>query len=552
MGLCKICASPHCAEIDKALAGGEPQRAVERRFGLIQGALTWHVQRKHVAESVEDLDDEPYIIDGRGSYDWIIRQSRARGLAVQKILGTTRRNDPFFYGSDKDIAKAVWFRDAVVRRFEKQTKSTKPHLRRLHYLCVTAPQKPDDPLSVKWPDGRLYENTFKDWTRLQAWSKIARWLGDVDIEDFDDQRNAEPKQNADEESAVSSSPFVSSVGWADWEMPNIDVSLLDVGKWIIPNIVAVGYSPDDFLDTPGIVGVFIEKSTQNDWLDKLCEELHVDLYVGSGTQSITNAARFIKRAADTGKSAHLLVISDFDPAGRTMPIAASRHLDYRRRMPDAECDQWITVDQIALTPEQVAKYDLPHAPIKKTDPGMRRFQKLYGHGAVELDALEALRPGTLAEIVEDAVRAYDDDEIGQKLSDAQDWADAAIDDAWQEGDGPLLWDRLSAARAKLDAIVKPISKEMKKLARRLKDEIKKSGIESELEEIRAEGRDAVAEVVEQVTKVLPERPEPVEYTGLPEGAEHLFDSHRGYFENIESFHKFYPSDPTKKPKHKRK
>ena len=435
MGFCKICTSPNRAAIDAALAAGEPRRSIARRFGLGESALDWHARKKHPpAESLADIGDEPAIVERRGSYDWVARQARARGKRVDEILALTRDHDPFYCGRELDVRNARWFAEAIVERFAAQIEAqraagVRPHVRGLHYLAVTAP--PDNP--VRWPHGAVYENTWDDWRRLGDYSRAARWLGYVDIEDFDDQRNAEPEYNAPSESAVEE-PSVWASPIAAWALPEIDADL-GVDQWVTPNIYADGYDDDRFLDQSSLVGVFIEKSTMNGWLVPLCQELDADLYVGSGVQSITNAARFIKRAADLGKAAHLLVISDFDPTGRKMPIAASRHVDYRRRMPEAKCDQWITVDLVALTPEQIDKFNLPRAPIKKTDPGIRRFQKLFGRGAVELDALESLHPGALEEIVRDSIDAYVDDDIGRKLSDVRESVDEAISDAWEREGG---------------------------------------------------------------------------------------------------------------------
>ncbi len=550
MGFCKICTSPNRAAIDAALAAGEPRRSIARRFGLGESALDWHARKKHPpAESLADIGDEPAIVERRGSYDWVARQARARGKRVDEILALTRDHDPFYCGRELDVRNARWFAEAIVERFAAQIEAqraagVRPHVRGLHYLAVTAP--PDNP--VRWPHGAVYENTWDDWRRLGDYSRAARWLGYVDIEDFDDQRNAEPEYNAPSESAVEE-PSVWASPIAAWALPEIDADL-GVDQWVTPNIYADGYDDDRFLDQSSLVGVFIEKSTMNGWLVPLCQELDADLYVGSGVQSITNAARFIKRAADLGKAAHLLVISDFDPTGRKMPIAASRHVDYRRRMPEAKCDQWITVDLVALTPEQIDKFNLPRAPIKKTDPGIRRFQKLFGRGAVELDALESLHPGALEEIVRDSIDAYVDDDIGRKLSDVRESVDEAISDAWEREGGLEIQHRVSEAWKKVGAIVAPIEKELRKLRRELKGKL--GPIAREMEGLRQEAKDAADRVVDFVEGVLPERPEPDSLKGLPEGEEHLFDSERGYFDNLASLHKFYPPDPTHRRKARRK
>jgi hypothetical protein len=180
-------------------------------------------------------------------------------------------------------------------------------------------------------------NTERDAERLYECSRHARWLGLVDAELLDDHRHAEPIYNAAAESSYESGPTVDAGSWSSWDMPRIHSGLY-TGEWDIPHPSIDGYDPDEYLDRPNLVAVFIEKSTMDSWLVPLCEELRADLYVGSGVQSITSAVRFVRRAVELNKSAHLLVVSDFDPMGRHMPIAAARHVEYRIRQ--VGCDLW--------------------------------------------------------------------------------------------------------------------------------------------------------------------------------------------------------------------
>ena len=45
-------------------------------------------------------------------------------------------------------------------------------------------------------------------------------------------------------------------------------------------------------------------------------------------------------------------------------------------------------------------------PIKESDKRRGQFEAQHGEGAVELDAVEALRPGQLRTIIEDAVNEH--------------------------------------------------------------------------------------------------------------------------------------------------
>ena len=84
---------------------------------------------------------------------------------------------------------------------------------------------------------------------------------------------------------------------------------------------------------------------------------------------------------------------DFDPAGRSMPVASARKIEFwlRHNHPDLD----VTVDPLALLPEQAEHYGLPRTPIKEGESRAGKFEERFGRGATEIDALEALHPGEL-------------------------------------------------------------------------------------------------------------------------------------------------------------
>ena len=85
---------------------------------------------------------------------------------------------------------------------------------------------------------------------------------------------------------------------------------------------------------------------------------------------------------------------------------------------------------MALTREQVEAFDLPRIPIKESDKRRKNFERIYGHGATELDALEALVPGELERLVRTGVAPYLDLEISQRLQAAQNEAGQLIEQQW--------------------------------------------------------------------------------------------------------------------------
>lgn len=502
---------------------------------MLSFSIDRHVRKKHPpVESLADIGDEPAL----PSYEWIKRQANARGVVVAELLAMSEGRDPFYCGSQTDWKEARWYAESVWARFGPGLKG-KPHLRALHYLAVTAKEP------LLWPDGEPYLNTERDTDRLYECSRYSRWLSLTDAELLDDHRNAEPIYSAPGP-GFQFGPSVDAGEWTSWILPRIEsLSLLYTGEWDIPQPDISGYDPDEYLDQPNLVGVFIEKSTMDSWLVPLCQELRADLYVGSGVQSITNAARFVQRAKELNKSAHLLVISDNDPQGLHMPITASRHVEYRLRQ--IGCDLWVTVDSLALTAEQIDQYNLPRKPIKESDQGRDRYELLYGRGAVELDALEALHPGALAEIVRDAVSAYRDDDIEGSLEEAGASANAALEEGWDEHVAPIE-ESVLEVREKAFAIARTFGKRLAKLDAELQAKLKPH--KRRLDRLREQAEEAVEEVIEQATAELPERPRPEMHA--PEGP-HLFDSKRTYFEQLAHYHEISPpSHKLPQPKKKRR
>ena len=271
-------------------------------------------------------------------------------VTVPDLLVLARNNDPFFAGSPGDVEKAEWFA-SLWERLPDGTQ--RAHIRRIHYLAFT--------LAVAKPDGMPYENTDHDWTLLNIASKKARELGYVDPLAFDDRRNGEPLLFAPQ-------------GWREpWTG-----TLVDEATWILPEVAdldfdatfpeasAYGFQYDP-ADQPVRVVLLIEKSTMNDVLVPLCEELEVDLLAGAGFESITRAIGIITRAVASRRPVRVFYVSDFDPAGVGMPVAAARHLEHRVACLDSDVD--IKLTPIALNGGQVADFDLPRAPGRRPTGG---------------------------------------------------------------------------------------------------------------------------------------------------------------------------------------
>jgi hypothetical protein len=85
----------------------------------------------------------------------------------------------------------------------------------------------------------------------------------------------------------------------------------------------------------------------------------------------------------------------------------------------------IQVIPLALTKQQCIDLRLPRIPIKESDRGKGRFEERHGEGATELDALEAIHPGLLRQMILDEVKRYHDDTFDDRVEEA-------FDEAFQE------------------------------------------------------------------------------------------------------------------------
>lgn len=156
----------------------------------------------------------------------------------------------------------------------------------------------------------------------------------------------------------------------------------------------------------------------NDILVPLSSRLGFNFVPGTGETSEILARQAVERALEDGRPMRILYVSDFDPGGRSMPVALARKIEFWLREADLDLD--VTLDPIVLTPQQCERYRLPRTPLKETERRAARFEERFGAGATELDALEALHPGELARIVRGEVCRYLDPTLNGRVQ-AADW-----------------------------------------------------------------------------------------------------------------------------------
>lgn len=315
----------------------------------------------------------------------LAKQTRRK---VDDLIALAPQNDPFYVGTPADLSLAQWFTDLYYRFGYDRLfdNGGRIHIRRVHYQIIS--QKPP----IQLPNGAVYKNTEECWNTLNLASKAARYLQLVQPESFDDRRNPSARLYA---SASRPDPSIGVEAYS-WE----HISLPDFPN--LPN-----YSIGDFrADQRYHIELWCEKSTMNDVLEPLCARYELNLQTGLGELSITATLALVQRLQRIDKPARIFYISDFDPAGQSMPVAVARKLEYFIRSGELLLD--VRVFPVILTLNQVRQYDLPRTPIKETERRRAGFEERHGSGAVELDALEALYPGELSRLLTRSITRYYD------------------------------------------------------------------------------------------------------------------------------------------------
>lgn len=426
------------------------------------------------------------------NYETIKELAKARKQPVTGLIALAPQNDPFYTGTDGDWATGRWFADM----WERFGYTTGVHIRRVHYQVIS------QATPVLMPNGKPYENTEACWQFINQASKQARYLGLVDPGAFVDKRNPSARLYTD-------SP-------AD---PSIDVNRnLWYGDLSLPTF------PDlpsfDISDYRAIqryhIEIWCEKTTMDDVLIPLCQRYQVNLVSGAGELSITACLELVRERM-TDRPLRILYVSDFDPAGQSMPVAIARKVEYFIRNDGSMAD--VRLYPVVLSADQVQQYRLPRTPIKETERRAGRFEERYGEGAAELDALEAIHPGALRDILDRELRRYFDADLDQRTNRA-----------YRQLRGDLERTR--------QAITAPYRAQIERLNNdydAIRDEFRQrlDGLRSELENVWQ----AISTEMQAQAPDIEDYPIPEAATAHENGGA-LYDSGRDYVAQIEAYKAF--------------
>ncbi len=341
------------------------------------------------------------------NYEQIKQLARATGHKVTDLITLAPQNDPFYTGTPSDWALGEWFA-GLWQLFGYRTKV---HIRRVHYQIVSQ----DPPIVL--PNGKPYENTEECWNTLNLASKAARYLRLVDPGAFNDRRNPDVLVYATHEVCEPEVRVYGRLYQAEVRFPAFpDLPAYSVGGYTAQQ----GYHLE----------IWCEKSTMNDVLIPLCQRYGANLQTGLVELSITATLALVQRLQQAKKPARILYVSDFDPAGQSMPVAVSRKIEYFVRT--LGLDLSVRLFPVVLTLDQVQYYHLPRTPIKETERRRFGFEERYGEGAVELDALEALYPGELQALLSQCIQSYYDVTLAERVQQTQQALEQDLQQVWRQ------------------------------------------------------------------------------------------------------------------------
>jgi len=154
------------------------------------------------------------------------------------------------------------------------------------------------------------------------------------------------------------------------------------------------YRKDKWQNQDNYLEIWTEKDALRSVLTEITYRYDVALMVARGQLSRTEVYRTAERyKAQSDKKCHLYYCGDFDPSGLSIYDSIKKRI--------MDFGVFIDFERIALTQEQIEKYQLPSDPAKQSDPNYNKFVSIYGSDmVVELDSLP---PDVLRKIIEDCI-----------------------------------------------------------------------------------------------------------------------------------------------------
>jgi hypothetical protein len=324
---------------------------------------------------------------------------------ADELTVLSKGKDPYRLDTAAGHRLGRWCADLIERFLDR---GAKIHLRGFHYLLTSA-------ADVTRPDGSRYINSDAMWEWLADTAmKAARWLRYVPFERIVDERNAGPELYLPESFQVEPERGSGE-------------------RIIVPGLAETMpcfTSPQWPVVQPYRIILIGEKTSLRSVLFPIAQEVGGELLLPTGEPSDTMVAELAARCAIDPRPSVVFYFSDFDPAGRQMPVSVSRKLQALRDLLYPQLD--IQLHHVALTLEQVEELDLPSTPLKATEARASRWREVMGHEQTEIDALAALNPDALTAIARQALLPYYDETLADRTTEAEEQWRAECQEFLQE------------------------------------------------------------------------------------------------------------------------
>lgn len=262
------------------------------------------------------------------------------------------------YQPQKTNARILRFSKSIIDEF--QVDGFDVTLRQLYYKMIARDLFPE-----AWKDEEGNKNNPKSYGKFKAIIGNGRLGGFVDWDSIVDRTRKVKRQ-------------------AHWESPAE-----------IINSCAQQFRLDSRKDQDIYVEVWVEKEAMGGVLESVCPKLDVPYFACKGYDSLSMvwraAIRF--RKEEEHREVLVLYLGDHDPSGIDMVR------DIQDRLDMFGCTRTF-VERIALSMEQIKKYNPPPCPAKITDSRYESYRRIFGDEAWELDALD---PRTIVELIEQKV-----------------------------------------------------------------------------------------------------------------------------------------------------
>lgn len=204
-------------------------------------------------------------------------------------------------------------------------------------------------------------------------------------------------------------------GIVDWEAIEDRVRVPDIPpSWDKPADII--QSAENSYAVPRMEGqkcyveVFVEKDALSGVLKRVTRPYHIPITVNRGYSSATAMHDTFVRMYENvfirknpANNVKILYVGDFDPSGLDMIRDVEDRITDFMVGSGFNCD--LEIVPVALTAEQIEKYNPPPNPAKKSDPRAKDFIMKYGHSSWEVDAL---KPEVLHQTLDNEIRKHID------------------------------------------------------------------------------------------------------------------------------------------------